>query len=67
MGNVSGAMDRRAYIVWVALILTGSASSQSTESSESTIPPNSQAGRCSRNLQNTFDPLMNNVSTSQVF
>merc|ERR1712226_112600 len=61
MGNVSGAMDRRASIVWVALILTGSASSQSTESSESTIPPNSQVGRCSRTLQNTFDPLMNNL------
>ena len=61
--NLSGAMDRNASIVWGAILLqlflmVSCTLSQTTESS----PPDSQAGRCSRNLQHTFDPLMNNVS-----
>jgi len=62
MGNSSGAMDRNASIVWVAFLLqlflmVSSTLSQTSESP----PPNSQAGRCSRNLQQTFDPLMNSM------
>merc|ERR1712062_314044 len=62
MGNLSGAMDRNTSIVWVAFLLqlflmVSSTLSQTSESP----PPNSQAGRCSRNLQQTFDPLMNNL------
>merc|ERR1712062_898844 len=62
MGNLSGAMDRNTSIVWAAILLqlflmVSCTLSQTTESS----PPDSQAGRCSRNLQHTFDPLMNNL------
>ena len=59
-------MDRNGSIVWAALLLqlfmTTSSLSQTTEST-STLPlSNSQAGRCSRNLQHTFDPLLETVS-----
>merc|ERR1712062_765038 len=62
MGNLSGAMNRNTSIVWAAILLqlflmVSCTVSQTTESS----PPDSQAGRCSRNLQQTFDPLMNNL------
>merc|ERR1719367_892585 len=55
-------MDRNTSIVWAAILLQLSLMvsctlSQTTESSS----PDSQAGRCSRNLQHTFDPLMNNL------
>ena len=67
--NLPGAMDRNTSIVWVAILLqlflmVSCTLSQTTESSSS---PDSQAGRCSRNLQHTFDPLMNNVSNRHQF
>ena len=42
-------------------------SSETTESSSTLPPPDTQAGRCSRNLHQTFDPLMQNVSTCLIF
>merc|ERR1712062_37823 len=62
MGNLSGAMDRNTSIVWVAFLLQLFLMVSSTLSQTSESPlPNSQAGRCSRNLQQTFDPLMNSM------
>eukprot|EP00093_Oithona_nana_P012047 12047.XXX_730849_729949_1 [CDS] Oithona nana genome sequencing. len=57
-------MDRNTSILWVALLLQlflSVSSSQSTESSSTLPPTNSQAGRCSRTLHQSFDPLMNNL------
>merc|ERR1712004_789438 len=56
--------DRNTSIVWVALLLQlflSVSSSQSTESSSTLPPTNSQAGRCSRTLHQTFDPMMENL------
>merc|ERR1712004_648112 len=56
--------DRNTSIVWVALLLQlflSVSSSQSTESSSTLPPMNSQAGRCSRTLHQTFDPMMENL------
>merc|ERR1719367_1995924 len=39
-------------------------SSETTESSSTLPPPDTQAGRCSRNLHQTFDPLMQNLITN---
>merc|ERR1712004_736584 len=64
MGNTVEVMDRNTSIVWVALLLQlflSVSSSQSTESSSTLPPTNSQAGRCSRTLHQTFDPMMENL------
>merc|ERR1712004_6971 len=64
MGNTVEVMDRNTSIVWVALLLQlflSVSSSQSTESSSTLPPMNSQAGRCSRTLHQTFDPMMENL------
>jgi len=39
-------------------------SSETTEASSTLPPPDTQAGRCSRNLHQTFDPLMQNLITN---
>merc|ERR1711860_419123 len=64
MGNTFEVMDRNTSILWVALLLQlflSVSSSQSTESSSTLPPTNSQAGRCSRTLHQTFDPMMENL------
>merc|ERR1712004_203861 len=64
MGNTVEVMDRNTSILWVALLLQlflSVSSSQSTESSSTLPPTNSQAGRCSRTLHQTFDPMMENL------
>merc|ERR1712062_513683 len=67
MGNTFEVMEWNTSFVFFTLLVQLFmlvSSSETTESSSTLPPPDTQAGRCSRNLHQTFDPLMHNLITN---
>jgi len=67
MGNTFEVMEWTtsfAFFTLLVQLFILVSSSETTESSSTLPPPDTQAGRCSRNLHQTFDPLMHNLITN---
>merc|ERR1712029_762797 len=64
MGNTFKVMEWNTSFVFFILLVQlfmSASSSETTEESSTLPPPDTQAGRCSHNLHQTFDPLMHNL------
>merc|ERR1712062_638313 len=67
MGNTFKVMEWNTSLVFFILLVhffMSASSPETTETISTLPPPDTQAGRCSRNLHQTFDPLMQNLITN---